>query len=162
MGHLPLVIVLALAACSVGDGTGQPTDRSSVSADTAATVTGRDTDAAVPSLPPCVPQAAPTSPPEDFPTQIAFPPGSVISSAGTTSAGGPYAEGYAPVGLDDATRFFVESIPAGGFELVLWERETVEADGHFRGHGVVGTWVVVSALDCPEAVYFSVSVFPEE
>lgn len=160
------LLFLALAAFIVGcsnetsiDGGGEThAPRSS----TSPASEGTDPSSGSPSLPPCVPVATPVPLHPGFPPEFQFPAGSVVTSAGETYAGGTYAEGYAPLRLDDARRFFVESVPAAGFQLVLWEQEMIEADGHFRGHGVTGSWIVVNALDCPEAVHFSIGTYPEE
>ena len=159
-----LVVVAVTAACS-GESSIDP--RATADDATApATAAGSDRSASpgggTASLPACVPAATPVPVPAAFPPEFPFPAGSVVTSAGETYAGGMYAEGYAPLRLDDARRFFVEAVPAAGFQLVVWEQEMIEADGHFRGHGVTGTWIVVIAQDCPDAVYFSIGTYPEE
>lgn len=94
--------------------------------------------------------------PDGFPEEVPFPPGTVITRARVTEAGGSYVEGYAPLTLVEAARFYLDEIPAAGYVHGRGDSEAHEAESPFTGHGIQGRWIVASVDNCPEAAALSV------
>ena len=163
--RVPLVVIVALgvaglvAGCS-GDAT-LPVGPTDGQAEAAASGGAGGSHAPSPPLPPCVTPGPVVPLDAEFPSEFPLPPGTVVTSSGKTAAGAAYAEGYAPIGIDNGIDFFREQLPRAGFTLVLWENDVTEADGAFRGHGLTGTWIIVPAPDCPDVGYVSVGTYPE-
>jgi hypothetical protein len=110
-----------------------------------------------PSLPPCAQAGPPVSLPPEFPKNFPLPPGTVITAsrhAGPTVV----LEGFIPMELKEATRFFVQKLPDAGFRLGRGEAERSEAESRFGGDGVAGFFKVRSIEGCPGALQFTVRV----
>jgi hypothetical protein len=108
-------------------------------------------------LPPCAQAGPPVSLPPEFPKSFPLPPGTVITAsrhAGPTIV----LEGFIPMELKQATRFFVQNLPAAGFRLGRGEAERNEAESRFGGNGVVGFFKVRSIADCPGALELRIRV----
>jgi hypothetical protein len=110
-----------------------------------------------PSVPPCAKAAPPISLPPEFPKSFPLPPGTVITAsqhAGPTIV----LEGFIPMELKEATRFFVQKLPDAGFRLGRGEVERGEAESRFGGNGVAGFFKVRIIEGCPGALQFTVRV----
>jgi hypothetical protein len=115
--------------------------------------------APVPSLPPCV-QAGPalTIPPE-FPKDFPLPPGTVVTASRRV---GPaiVLEGFVPMELPKAMRFFLQKLTAAGFRPGRGEAERGEAEDRFIGKGVIGYLRLRSMEQCPGALQLVIMVQP--
>ena len=114
-------------------------------------------EAPAPTLPPCAQAGQPVSLPPEFPKSFPLPAGTVITAsrhAGPTIV----LEGFIPMELKEATRFFVQKLPDAGFRLGRGEAERGEAESGFGGNGVAGFFKVRSIEACPGALEFTVRV----
>jgi hypothetical protein len=110
-----------------------------------------------PTLPPCAEAGPPVTVPPEFPTSFPLPPGTVITAS---RRGGPtiVLEGFIPMELKEATRFFVQKLPDAGFRLGRGEAERGEAESRFGGNGVAGFFKVRSIADCPRALELTIRI----
>jgi len=158
---LVLVIVLlgvaALAwAADPPTPTGTPEPRATATG-SAASASPSPAESAAPTLPPCAHAGAPVAIPPEFPKNITFPPGTVIT--GTRRAGAAIVlEGLFPMELPKATRFFMQSLSAAGYRLGRGEAERGEAEDRFVGNGMIGFFRLRSMRDCPGALQLAITV----
>jgi hypothetical protein len=110
-----------------------------------------------PGLPPCAHAGPPVSLPPDFPKNFPLPQGTVIT---VTRRAEPalIVQGFIPMELKEATRFFVQRLPAAGFQLGRGEAERAEAEARFGGSGVIGLFKLRSIEDCPRALELTIRV----
>jgi hypothetical protein len=156
MGRTLVVLILlglgrlALAAETPPAGTPQST----------ATVGGSASPSPVESprsLPPCTQAGAPVAIPPEFPKNISLPPGTVITGARRAGAA-IVLEGFVPMELKEATRFFVKKLPEGGFRLGRGEAERGEAESRFGGNGIAGYFKIRVVPDCPGVLQLAMTV----
>ena len=58
-------------------------------------------------------------------------------------------QGYVPMELGQAVRFFIDKFPPAGFVLGRGETEEGEAEAPFRGNGIMGGFKLRISRDCP-------------
>lgn len=68
------------------------------------------------------------------------------------------AEGFVPMELPQATRFFVQNLTAAGFRLGRGEAERGEAESRFGGNGIIGFFRLRNMRDCPGALQLAITV----
>jgi hypothetical protein len=112
---------------------------------------------AAPTVRPCAHAGAPVNIPSEFPKTIPLPPATLITSAKSSEAGAVLI-GFIPMGLEEATHFFMQRLPDAGFQLGRGEVEQHEAEARFGGNGVSGYFKVRSIPDCPGALDFTIRV----
>lgn len=135
---------------------GTPESKASAS-DSAASASPSPAGSAAPTLPPCAHAAAPVAIPPEFPKNITFPPGTVLT--GTRRAGAAIVlDGLIPAELPQATRFFLQSLTAAGYRLGRGEAERGEAEDRFGGNGIIGFFRVRNMPDCPGALQLAITV----
>ena len=112
-----------------------------------------------PSLPPCAQAGPAVSIPAEFPKDFPLPPGTVITA---TREVGPaiVLDGFVPMELPKATRFFLQKLTAAGFRLGRGEAERGEAEDRFFGKGVIGSFRLRSIEQCPGALQLMITVQP--
>ena len=110
-----------------------------------------------PTLPACAQAGPPVRLPPEFPKSFPLPPGTVIT-AGRHAGPTIVLEGFIPMELKEATRFFVQKLPDAGFRLGRGEAERGEAESRFGGNGVAGFFKVRSIEGCPGALQFTIRV----
>ena len=113
------------------------------------------------SLPPCAHVEATISLPPEFPKNVPIPPGTVFTATRPT-ARGIVVQGLIPMERPKATRFFLEKLKAGGFQIGRGESEPEEAEAPFRGNGILGHFKLRNLRDCPGAVQLIISAQPLE
>ena len=86
--------------------------------------------------------------PAEFPKDVPLPPGTAVTSAQRTE-NRLLVQGFIPMDLRDGARFFIEKIPAAGFQLGRGESEEGEAEAPFRGNGITGVFKLRTSRDCP-------------
>ena len=120
---------------------------------------GRPSPAEAPasSLPPCAHAGPPVSIPSEFPKNFPLPPGTVITASRRADAA-VVLEGFIPMELPKATRFFLQNLTAAGFRLGRGEAERGEAEDGFTGNGLVGFFKVRSIEGCPGTLQFTIQV----
>ena len=128
--------------------------------------TDRDSGVSSPSpnsLPPCAHVEAAISLPPEFPKNVPIPPGTVfIATRPSPRGNGIVMEGFIPMERPKATRFFLQELKAGGFQIGRGESEPEEAEAPFRGNGILGHFKLRNLRDCPEAVQLIISAQPLE
>ena len=122
-----------------------------------ATTTPGPANAAAPTLPPCAQAGPPVNLPPEFPQSFPLPPGTVITVSRRAEPA-LVVQGFMPMELKDATRFFVQKLPAAGFQLGRGEAERNEAEARIGGNGVIGYFKLRSITDCPGALEFTIRV----
>ncbi len=60
--------------------------------------------------------------------------------------------------LKEATRFFVQKLPAAGFKLGRGDAEQSEAEARFGGRGVIGLFKLRTVEDCPRALELTIKI----
>jgi hypothetical protein len=124
-----------------------------------AEITPAPAASAEPTLPPCVHAGPPVNIPSEFPKNFPFPPGTLITGNKPAKVGTALI-GFIPMQLDDARRFFIQKLPAAGFQLGRGEVEPGEIEARFAGNAVVGYFKIRSVPDCPGALEFTIGVRP--
>lgn len=109
------------------------------------------------SLPPCAQAGAPVSLPPEFPKNFPLPPGTIITVSRRAEPA-LVLQGFIPMELREATRFFVQKLPAAGFQLGRGEAERHEAEARFGDAGVIGLFKLRSIEDCPGALELTIRV----
>lgn len=172
-GAAAAAVFLALvASCAGAPGTGSPDGSSAgrsrataeppeASGDEASGASGGGTRSAPP-LPACARAGPAVDPPPGFPRDFPFPPGTVVTTSRVTEAGAAYVEAYVPGTMQEAVVFFLDALPAAGFEHGRGDSEAHEAESAFRGNGVDGHWLVATLTDCPDAVALAVVTVPSQ
>lgn len=112
---------------------------------------------ALPTLPPCAKAGPPVSLSPEFPQNFPLPPGTVITVSRRDEPA-LVVQGFIPMELKEATRFFVQKLPAAGFHLGRGEVEQSEAEARFGGKGVVGLFKLQIIEDCPRALELTIRV----
>ncbi len=109
------------------------------------------------SLPPCAHAGAPVTLPPEFPQKFPLPPGTVITVSRRAEPA-LVLQGFIPMELREATRFFAKNLPAAGFQLGRGEVERGEADARFGGHGVIGLFKLQRIEDCAGALELTIRI----
>jgi hypothetical protein len=112
---------------------------------------------AQPSLPPCVHAGPPVNIPPEFPKNFPLPPGALITGNKPAKLGAVLV-GFIPMELDEAKRFFMQKLPAAGFQLGRGEVEQDEVEARFAGNGMVGYFKLHSIADCPGALSLTIGM----
>ena len=145
-----LIAVAALLAATVAV---------SINCSRAADLTPTPTATAAPTLPPCAQAGPAVTPPPQFPKNFPLPPGTVFT--GSRSAQQAIVlEGFIPMELPQATRFFLQNLTAAGYRLGRGEAEQGEAEDRFVGNGIIGFFRLRSIRDCPGALQLVITMQP--
>ena len=100
--------------------------------------------------------------PASFPATLPLPAGTAITKVASSQQKGfpPVVtiQGFAPLSLTAAARFFLRRLPSRGFQLLRSESEPgLEAEGRFLGNGTSGAYRVRNA-PCRRGVALLVGV----
>jgi hypothetical protein len=109
-------------------------------------------------VPACAEASPPIPRPAAIPSDLPLPQGTVFTSARETRPGGTLVGGIIPTEFRNAVAFFVERLPAAGYELGEGDSEQDEAESFFSGKGITGKWKVNGILNCTQAVRLTLSV----
>ncbi len=82
--------------------------------------------------------------PEDFP----LPAGTRLTTVRRPFPGQLVIDGFVNLGLDAAKDFFVDRLPAAGYQLGRGDAEPGEAEALFTGNGLRGGWRVREIPNC--------------
>lgn len=109
-------------------------------------------------VPACAEASKSITRPAAIPRDLPLPQGTVFTSASETRPGETLVTGIIPTAFRDAVAFFVERLPAAGYELGEGDSEQDEAESFFAGKGVTGKWKVNGILNCAQAVRLTLTV----
>jgi hypothetical protein len=112
-----------------------------------------------PTIPRCAAGGSVIPPPPELPEDLPLPSGTVFTSM-HVDVGTIVLSGVVPLDLRGAATFFIEELPAAGYELGEGDAEQGEAESVFAGHGYRGRWRVNGILDCPNAVTLTLAIVP--
>lgn len=104
--------------------------------------------------------------PGEFPAAIPLPENPFVMSANATAADewNPYpnvtVELLAAGSKDELFRFYEEQLPAAGYQIVMWEKDTGATGFRFRGDGIDQATIAINEYDCRAYVMLNVSLLP--
>ena len=119
----------------------------------------------------CIPEGveaswtAATMPPE-FPASIPLPEKYFLMSAAYTPADeyNPYpnatVELLAESSKDELFAFLEKNLPASGYRIVMWEKDTGATGFRVRGEGIDQATIAVNEYDCRGHLLVNVSLMP--
>jgi hypothetical protein len=110
------------------------------------------------SLPACAEASERISRPDALPADLPLPEGIVFTSSRATRPGETLISAVIPVEFRTAVKFFVERLPAAGYQLGEGDSEQDEAESFFAGQRVKGKWKVNGILNCADAVRLTLLV----
>jgi hypothetical protein len=112
-------------------------------------------------IPACAKTGKRVTRPDELPSDLPLPPGTVITSSATPYPGQILIGGVIPFDIQKAAKFFVDELPRAGYQLGRGDSEQGEAEAPFTGRGVRGKWRVNGILDCPNAVTLTLVVIEQ-
>jgi hypothetical protein len=87
-----------------------------------------------------------------------LPPGTALTSRRSLSEGRVLVTGVIPLDFRNAVDFYVNKLPAEGYQLGAGDAEMDEAEALFVGDGISGKWKVNGIANCPNAATIALLV----
>lgn len=110
-------------------------------------------------LPACLATVSPSPVPTEgtFPTDWAFPPGTVVTGTETVPGGGLAVTAQVGSDFEKVLPFMQHDLEDAGFVATKGEAEDNDAEATWSGRGYNGTWAIRGSDECPGTTILQVA-----